>query len=231
MSFLNVQILTIFPEIFPGALEHSLAGKALKEGIWSLDLINIRNFGHGRHYKVDWKRCGGGSGLVMRPDVLGKALDYALSMQPDSTIIYPSPRGTVLNQEGSHKIKALKNIIILCGRFEGIDERIIDEYNVMQISIGDYILSGGELAAMVILDSVIRLLPGVILNHETVENESFKETDGAKLLEYPLYTKPINWRGRSVPQVLLSGNHSAISKWQHDQSLSLTKKLRPDLIK
>jgi tRNA (guanine37-N1)-methyltransferase len=232
MSIFNVTLLTLFPEMFPGPLGYSLAGRALKEGIWSFETINIRDFGLTKHKNVDDEACGGGSGLIMRPDVLGSALDKALEPDPSCQIYYPSPRGEVLNQKLVRRIAAGKNIIILCGRFEGIDERVIDEYNVRQISVGDYVLSGGEVAAFSILDSVIRLLPGVLANQDTLKNESFEEgQDGQMLLEYPLYTKPAIWRGREVPEVLLSGNHREIAKWKNEQSLRITKKLRPDLLK
>ncbi len=228
----HATILTLFPEMFPGSLNYSLAGRALRKNIWSYDVINIRDFGLTKHKNVDDEACGGGNGLIMRPDVLGPALDYALSKNPDSKIYYPSPRGKVFTQEFAHKISQEKNVIILCGRFEGIDERIIDEYNASLVSLGDYILSGGEVATNVILDSVIRLLPGVLDNQKTLQEESFETTiDGKKLLEHPLYTKPAIWRGRSVPSVLLSGNHSEIDKWKRNQSMEITKKLRPDLLK
>jgi tRNA (guanine37-N1)-methyltransferase len=232
MTHFHATILTIFPEMFPGSLGCSLAGKALSNNIWSYDIINIRDFGLTKHKNVDDEACGGGNGLIMRPDVVGPALDQALLKNPGSQIYYPSPRGQAFNQSLAHTLSAEKNIIILCGRFEGIDERIIDEYNAQQISVGDYILSGGEVAATVILDSVIRLLPGVLANQDTLKEESFeKEYFGKKLLEHPLYTKPVAWRGRAVPEVLLSGNHREIEKWKHDQSMQITKKLRPDLLK
>lgn len=232
MSIFNATILSLFPEMFPGPLGHSLAGRALKEGIWSLEAINLRDFGITKHKNVDDEACGGGNGLIMRPDVLGNALDKALKRDSSCPVFYPSPRGEALNQKLARQIAADKNIIILCGRFEGIDERVIDEYNVRQISVGDYVLSGGEVAAFSILDSVIRLLPGVLANQDTLRNESFEEDEkGQKLLEYPLYTKPAIWRGREVPKVLLSGNHREIAKWKNEQSLGITKKLRPDLLK
>ena len=232
MSLFHASILTIFPEMFPGQLKYSLAGQALAKNIWSYDIINIRDFGRTKHKNVDDEAYGGGSGLIMRPDVLGPALDSALSKNPGSKIYYPSPRGKVLNQNIIQNIIQDKTIIILCGRFEGIDERIIEEYNAEQISIGDYILSGGEVAANVILDSVIRLLPGVLTNQDTLREESFERKDnGKKILEHPLYTKPSIWRSRKIPEVLLSGNHQEIEKWKHNQSVEVTKKLRPDLLK
>ncbi len=220
----HATILTIFPEMFPGPLGCSLAGKSLKNGLWSMDVINIRDFVLTKHKKVDDVACGGGNGLIMRPDVLGPALDAALDAHPGTKIFYPSPRGKLLNQQISKSLSEEKNVIILCGRFEGIDERVIDEYNVQQISVGDYILSGGEIAAMTILDSIVRLLPGVLSNQETLKEESFEtESEGLSLIEHPLYTKPVVWRGKKVPEVLLSGNHSEIKKWKKSESIRITK--------
>ena len=220
----KVILVTLFPEMFPGPLQYSLAGRALKEGIWSYETVNIRDFGLTRHKNVDDTIYGGGNGLVMRPDVLGAALDHALSLSPDAKIYYPSPRGKSLKQADVKSISCQKNMIILCGRFEGIDERVIEEYNVTQISIGNYILSGGEVAALAILDSVIRLIPGVVTNRETLAEESFElEHEGELLLEHPLYTKPAEWRGRKIPEVLLSGDHQLIKNWKVKKSLEVTR--------
>lgn len=220
----NVTCLTIFPEMFPGSLGYSLAGKALRSGIWNLQTINIRDFGIKKHKNVDDEAYGGGNGLIMRPDVLGEALDHAIKLNPNARIYYPSPRGKLFDQPYAKQLSTQNNIIIICGRFEGIDERIIEEYNVEQISVGNYILSGGEVAAITILDSVIRLLPGVLSNQDTLLEESFERTiDGLNLLEHPLYTKPANWRGRKVPEVLLSGNHQLIDDWKIEKSIEITK--------
>jgi tRNA (guanine37-N1)-methyltransferase len=217
--------------MFPGTLKYSLAGQALKKGIWSYDLVNIKNFGLSKHKNVDDEPYGGGNGLIMRPDVLGCCLDQVLSSKPDSKIYYPSPRGKLFNQKIAHEMIRDQQIIILCGRFEGIDERIIEEYNIVEISIGDYILSGGELAALVVLDCLIRLLPNVLVNRNTLQSESFSENgELAGLLEYPLYTRPEEWKERKVPSVLLSGNHKLIKDWQKKQSLEITSKRRPDLL-
>ena len=224
MNNFHVTILTIFPEMFPGPLGYSLAGKGLKNDLWSMDVINIRDFGLTKHKNVDDIACGGGNGLIMRPDVIGPALDTALDAHPGAKIYYPSPRGQLLNQKVTRNLSEERNVIILCGRFEGIDERIIDEYNVQQISVGDYVLSGGEVAAMTILDSIVRLLPGVLSNQETLKEESFEEkSEGLSLIEHPLYTKPAIWRGRKVPEILLSGNHSEIEKWKKSESIRVTK--------
>ncbi len=231
MSSLHASILTIFPEMFPGSLQYSLAGQALKKGIWSYDVVNIKDFGLTRHKNVDDEAYGGGSGLIMRPDVLGSCLDDVLSTNPNTPVYYPSPRGKLFNQAIAHEIIQEKQIIILCGRFEGIDERIIEEYNVTEISIGDYILSGGEVAALTILDCLIRLLPNVLVNQDTLQSESFeKNGEFAGLLECPLYTRPVKWKGREVPSVLLSGNHQLIREWKSNQSMEITKKRRPDLL-
>jgi tRNA (guanine37-N1)-methyltransferase len=224
MSNFHVTILTLFPEMFPGPLNFSLAGRGLQNKIWSMNLINIRKFGLTKHKNVDDVACGGGNGLIMRPDVLGPALDQALVNNLGAKIIYPSPRGKKLDQKLAKSLSLQKNIIILCGRFEGIDERVIEEYNIEQISVGDYILAGGEVAAMSILDSVIRLLPGILVNQETLKEESFEsEIDGLKLIEHPLYTRPVEWRGKKVPNVLLSGNHSKIKLWKRQESIRVTE--------
>jgi len=227
----HASILTIFPEMFPGPLGCSLAGRGIENGAWSMDVVNIRDYGLTKHKNVDGEACGGGNGMIMRPDVLGPAIDAALGAHPGAKIYYPSPRGKALNQELSKQIASEEKIIILCGRFEGIDERVIDEYNVQQISVGYYVLSGGEVAAMAILDSVVRLIPGVLANQETLKEESFEtEIDGIKLIEHPLYTKPATWKGRTVPEVLLSGNHGEIEKWKKAESLRVTKARLKDAI-
>lgn len=231
MSLLHASILTIFPEMFPGTLQYSLAGQALKKGIWSYDIVNIRDFGLTKHKNVDDEAYGGGNGLIMRPDVAGNCIEHVLSSRNNAKIYYPSPRGKLFTQEMAHRIIQERDIIILCGRFEGIDERIIEEYNVTEISMGDYILSGGEIAALAILDCLIRLLPNVLVNKDTLQSESFeKYGEFSGLLECPLYTRPVKWKEREVPSVLLSGNHQLISNWKKEQSMEITKKRRPDLL-
>lgn len=232
MSILHATILTVFPEMFPGTLGYSLAGQALKKNIWSYNIINIRDFGRTKHKNVDDEAYGGGDGLIMRPDVLGKAIDYALSLTPNAKIYYPSPRGKLFNQSFAKEILQAKNLIFLCGRYEGIDERIIEEYNVTEISVGDYILSGGEIPTLTILDCLIRLLPGVLMNQNTLSSESFEEEgEFSGGLECPLYTRPEVWRGREVPSVLLSGNHKLITEWKRNQSDIITRLRRPELLK
>lgn len=220
---LNVKILTIFPEIFPSFLGTSLTGRALKDGIWNMEAVNIRDYAFDKHGSVDDTPCGGGAGMIMRPDVLGNAIDHNYK---GGKIIYMSPRGQVLTQQKVHELSKEDNLTIICGRFEGIDERVLEEYNIEELSIGDYILTGGEQAAMIMLDAVVRLLPNVLGNAASTENESFENG----LLEYPQYTRPIEWKNRKVPEVLLSGHHENVAKWQKEKALQITKERRPDLL-
>lgn len=223
-------ILSLFPEMFPGPLGHSIAGKALENGLWSLEAINIRDFATDKHKTVDEPPYGGGVGMVMRPDIVHTAIEAAKAKLPDARIVYTSPRGKPLKQA---KVKQLasKNLIILCGRFEGIDQRVIDHHNIEEISIGDYVLSGGEVAAMAVLDSCVRLLPGVIKKGAATSEESFAlSTEYAGLLEYSHYTRPPSWKGLSVPDVLLSGNHKEINAWRLKQAKEITRARRPDIM-
>lgn len=220
---LKAKILTIFPDMFPGFLGYSLTGRALKEGKWSLEAINIRDYAFDKHGSVDDTPCGGGAGMIMRPDVLGSAIEHN---RTKGKIIYMSPKGRPLTQAKVKELSHEDELMIICGRFEGIDERVIEEYAIEEISIGDYILTGGEQAAMVMLDAVVRLLPGVLGNSVSIENESFE----TGLLEYPQYTRPIEWKNRKVPEILLSGHHKNIAKWQKEQALQITKERRPDLL-
>lgn len=224
---MHFNILTIFPEMFPGTLAGGVVGRALERGIWSYDVINIRDFAINNYGSVDDTQFGGGAGMVMRPDVLGDALD---SIKNPGKIIYFSPRGKTLNQKIVREFIADQDATytLLCGRYEGIDERVIEQYNIMELSIGDYILSGGEIAAQVFVDSCVRVMDNVVHGGaDTTENESF-EIGG---LEWPLYTRPSVWRGQSVPEVLLSGHHGNIERWRKQQSVDITKERRPDLIK
>ena len=224
---MHFNILTIFPEMFPGTLAGGVVGRALDKKIWTYDVVNIRDFAINNYGSVDDTQFGGGAGMVMRPDALGDALD---SIKNPGKIIYFSPRGATLNQKMVREFVAQPDAIytLLCGRYEGIDERIIEEYDIMELSIGDYILSGGEIAAQVFIDSCIRVMDNVVHGGaDTTENESF-EIGG---LEWPLYTRPSVWRGRSVPEVLLSGHHGNIERWRKQQSVDITKERRPDLIK
>ena len=222
---MHFNILTIFPEMFPGTLNGGVVGRALDKKIWSMDIINIRDFAINNYGSVDDEQFGGGAGMVMRADVLGNAID---SVKNPGKIIFFSPRGKQLNQKMVHKYAKYDTITLICGRYEGIDQRVIDEYNIEEVSIGDYVLSGGELAAQVFIDSAVRLLDNVLGGGlESTQNESF-EIGG---LEWPLYTRPSVWRGRNVPEVLLSGHHGNIERWRKQQSDDLTKERRPDLIK
>lgn len=221
---LNVTVLTVFPELFPGFLGYSLTGKALEEQKWQLQAVNIRDYAFDRHKSVDDTPCGGGAGMIMRPDVLGRAIE---ANHTRGRIIYMSPKGRPLTQKLAHELSREEELTIVCGRFEGIDERVIEAYNIEEISIGDYILTGGEQAAQIMLDAVVRLLPGVLGNEASLEDESFENF----LLEYPQYTRPTEWEGRSVPEVLLSGHHRKIADWRREQAEIATKAKRPDLFK
>ena len=225
----KVVVLTLFPELFPGALGCSVLGRARVNGLWSMEVINIKDFGIGRHKTVDDTPFGGGSGMVMRPDVLGDALDFAQRNNPYD-ILYMSPRGERFCQQHARELAIKDGVIIICARFEGVDERLINEYNVREVSIGDFIITGGELAAQTLVDATLRLIPGVIANATSLDEESFNEIGGNTLLEYPIYTKPREWRGRGVPEVLLSGHHANIAQWRMDQAYRLTLARRPDLL-
>ena len=219
-------VLTIFPEMFPGPLGLSLAGKALADGKWALEIIDIRDFATDKHRSVDDTPAGGGAGMVMRADIAAAAIDAARAdTKPGMPVIYLSPRGFPFMQEHARELAEGPGAILLCGRFEGIDQRVLDARNVEEISIGDYVLSGGELAAQVLIDAVVRLLPGVAGNESSLAEESFAQG----LLEYPHYTRPREWEGRAIPEVLLSGDHKAIAKWRREQAEKLTKARRPDL--
>jgi tRNA (guanine37-N1)-methyltransferase len=220
-------VLTLFPEMFPGPLGTSLAGQALDAGIWSLETLQIRDFGIGRHRQVDDSPAGGGAGMVLRADVLGSALDHARGQNPNAPLLYMTPRGAPLTQAMAHEFADGPGVTILAGRFEGIDERVIEAYNLREVSIGDYVLSGGEVAAIVVLDAIVRLLPGVIGAAESLTHESFEHG----LLEYPHYTKPREWQGRTTPDILLSGDHKKIEAWRQAQSERITAERRPDMLK
>jgi len=220
-------VLTLFPEMFPGPLAASLSGQALEAAIWSLRAVSIREFGLGKHRAVDDTPAGGGAGMVMRADVLAAAIDHARVEEPNAPLIYLSPRGERLDQSLAAELAAGPGLLLLAGRFEGIDDRVIAARAMREVSIGDYVLSGGELAAMVLIDVCVRLLPGVVGAAASLDQESFE----AGLLEYPQYTKPRNWEGRLVPDVLLSGDHKKIAEWRRAEARRLTAKRRPDLLK
>lgn len=216
-------ILTLFPDMFPGALGHSLAGKALARGDWALDVTDIRSFATDKHSTVDDNPFGGGAGMVMRADVLDRALEA--KADPRGPVIYLSPRGKPLDQDTVKELAAGPAVTLLCGRYEGIDQRLIDDRSLTEISVGDFVLSGGEPAALTLLDACIRLLPGVLGDPASLAEESFE----CGLLEYPHYTRPAEWHGRAVPEVLLSGNHAAIAAWRRAEAERITQQRRPDM--
>lgn len=220
------QVITLVPQVFPGVLGESLTGKALSEGKWALRTIDLRAFGEGKHRNVDDTPAGGGAGMVLRPDVLGHALDAAaVAARGRWPVIYLSPRGAPLTQAMARDFAAAGGVTLLCGRFEGVDERVLEEYDITEVSLGDFVLTGGEIAAMALIDATVRLLPGVLGNAASTEEESF--SDG--LLEHPQYTRPAEWRGRTIPEVLQSGNHGKIAAWRRAQSEAITRTRRPDL--
>lgn len=219
-------VLTLFPEMYPGPLGLSLAGKALAEGAWELETIDIRDFAQDKHRSVDDTPAGGGPGMVMRADIGAAAIDAARKNAPAGTAtIYLSPRGTPLTQAGVEMLAHGPGVILLCGRFEGVDQRVLDAREIEEVSIGDYVLSGGDLAAHVLMDACVRLLPGVVGNAGTHDEESF----ASGLLEYPHYTRPRDFEGHTIPEVLLSGDHEKIAQWRREQAEALTKTRRPDL--
>jgi tRNA (guanine37-N1)-methyltransferase len=225
----TARVITLFPEAFPGTLGLSLVGRALDQGLWALETIDLRAFGEGKHRNVDDTPAGGGAGMVLRPDVVGAALDQAgAGTPPDRArwpVIYLSPRGRPFTQEAARRLAAAEGVTLICGRFEGLDERVIEEYGVEEVSLGDFVLSGGEIAAQALIDSTVRLIPRVLGNQASTEEESF--SDG--LLEHPHYTRPAVWKGRAIPDILLSGHHANIAAWRRAMAERLTKERRPDL--
>lgn len=216
-------VLTLFPEMFPGPLGVSLAGKALADGIWTLETVDIRGFARDKHRTVDDSPFGGGAGMVMRPDVLDAAI--AASHRPNRPLIYLTPRGKLLDQARVRKLAADPGVTLICGRYEGVDERLLEAHAVEEVSLGDFILSGGEVAALALLDATVRLLPGVVGKTASLEDESFE----TGLLEYPHYTRPDVWQGREVPEVLRSGHHAKVAAWRRARSEEITRARRPDL--
>ena len=223
------RVVTLFPEAFPGTLGLSLTGKALDQGLWSLETIDLRPFGIGKHRNVDDTPAGGGAGMVLRADVVAAALDQAaIGTPPDRAawpVVYLSPRGKPFDQAMARRWAAAEGITMLCGRFEGVDQRVLDHYAVEEVSLGDFVLTGGEIAAQAMIDATVRLLPGVLGNASSTEEESHSHG----LLEHPQYTRPAIWEGREIPAVLTSGNHAAVETWRRAEAERLTRERRPDL--
>ena len=225
----TAKIVTLFPEAFPGVLGASLTGKALQEGLWRLETIGLRPFGDGKHKNVDDTPAGGGAGMVLRADVVGKALDEAAAGTSDDRarwpIIYLSPRGRRFDQATARQWSECDGLTMLCGRFEGVDQRVLDHYGIQEVSLGDFVLTGGEIAAQAMIDATVRLLPSVLGNASSIEDESH----ASGLLEHPQYTRPADWKGQKIPDILMSGHHGKIADWRREQSEQLTRQRRPDL--
>ncbi|MFT6675749.1 MAG: tRNA (guanine37-N1)-methyltransferase [Sulfitobacter sp.] len=224
----QARIVTLFPDLFPGVLGASLTGKALQDGLWQLHTHDLRQFGIGKHRNVDDTPAGGGAGMVMRADVVGPAIEAAQAHAHGRwPILYMSPRGRRFDQAMARDLSSCAGVTMLCGRFEGVDERVIEHYGITEVSLGDFVMTGGELAAQAMIDATVRLLPGVLGNADSTVEES--HSNG--MLEHPQYTRPAVWQDREIPPVLMSGNHGEIAKWRHAQSLALTKTRRPDLVR
>ena len=223
----KASVLTLFPAMFPGPLGQSLAGKALEKGLWSLDVVDIRDHATDKHRTVDDTPFGGGPGMVMRPDVVANAISAGLSGLSSDQVkkIYFSPRGRPMDQALVRELAATPAVLMVCGRYEGLDQRVIDDAELIEVSMGDFVLSGGELPALMLMDAVVRLLPGVMGNSAAHENDSFENG----LLEHPLYTQPRHWNGYDVPEILTSGDHGRIAEWRQAQAEAITKDRRPDL--
>ena len=221
----HATVLTLYPEMFPGPLDSALAGRARKRNIWLLDCVNIRHYAHDKHRSIDDEPYGGGPGMVMRPDVLAAAIDCSIAAGAERPIIYLTPRGIPLTQSRVREIASLGGVTLICGRFEGADERVLESRDIEQLSIGDYVLSGGEIAALALIDACVRVLPGGVGAAESLDEESFEKG----LLEYPHYTRPRTFEGKEVPAVLLSGDHERIRSWRRAQAEKITRERRADL--
>ena len=222
------RVITLLPQAFPGVLGASLTGKALDAGLWRLEPIDLRPFGEGKHRNVDDTPAGGGAGMVLRADVMSAAVEHATRGvdRARNPLIYLSPRGAPFTQATAQRLSQSQGVTMICGRFEGLDQRVIDHYQIEEVSLGDFVMTGGEIAAQAMIDATVRLLPGVLGNAESTEEESFAQG----LLEHPQFTRPATWQGRAIPEVLLSGNHAEIAKWRRTEAQRLTRARRPDLL-
>lgn len=225
----EARVITLFPEAFPGALGLSLTGRALRDGLWRLGAIDLRQFGEGRHRNVDDTPAGGGAGMVLRADVMGRAIAVAQDGVPQDRerwpLVFLTPRGQPFDQAMARRFASGEGMTLVCGRFEGLDQRAIDHFGIEEVSIGDFVMTGGEIAALAVMDATVRLIPGVLGNASSIEEESFSEG----LLEHPQFTRPAVWEGRPIPEVLTSGNHDAVARWRRAEAEALTRARRPDL--
>jgi len=222
----KARVITLFPTSFPGVLGESLTGKALQNGLWQLETIDLREFGVGKHRNVDDTPAGGGAGMVLRADVVGAAIDHAMAgVQGNYPLIYLSPRAKPMTQGLMQDLARADGVTLLCGRFEGVDERVLEHYSIQEVSLGDFVLTGGEIAAQALIDATVRLIPNVLGNQESVADESFS----SGLLEHPQYTRPAEWKGREIPEVLMSGHHGKVAEWRQAHAEEITKARRPDL--
>ena len=222
----KAKVITLFPTAFPGVLGESLTGKALQEGLWQLETVDLRSFGVGKHHNVDDTPAGGGAGMVLRADVLGDAIESAMAgVQGNWPLIYLSPRGAPMTQSLMQDLAQADGVTLICGRFEGVDERVLTHYGVQEVSLGDFVMTGGEIAAQALIDATVRLIPEVLGNAESAVEESFS----SGLLEHPQYTRPAEWKGHAIPDVLMSGHHGKVAEWRQEQSEAITKSRRPDL--
>ncbi|WP_120634467.1 tRNA (guanosine(37)-N1)-methyltransferase TrmD [Ruegeria sp. EL01] len=222
----KAKIITLFPSAFPGVLGESLTGKALQDGLWQMETVDLRQFGIGKHRNVDDTPAGGGAGMVLRADVLGAAIEHTMKgAQGNWPLIYLSPRGRRMDQRMMQTLARCDGMTLLCGRFEGVDERVLEHYGVQEVSLGDFVMTGGEIAAQALIDATVRLIPGVLGNQASTEEESFS----SGLLEHPQYTRPAEWNGRPIPGILMSGHHGRIEEWRHKKATDITRERRPDM--
>lgn len=222
----KARVITLFPQAFPGVLGESLTGRALQEGLWQLETIELRQFGIGKHRNVDDTPAGGGAGMVLRADVLAPAIERAMQGASGNwPLIYLSPRGRPMDQALMQSLARCDGVTLICGRFEGVDERVLEHYGIQEVSLGDFVMTGGEIAAQALIDATVRLLPGVLGNQASTEEESFS----SGLLEHPQYTRPAEWMGRPIPEVLMSGHHGKVAEWRREKSEEITRARRPDL--